>query len=269
MAKSSAADKQKRAMKVLSLGLPRTGSLSMAEALTALGYENVFHGIWSLDRPEDWEVLHQAADALFPSLDTYNGKGFTRDDWDVGFGHCEALTDVHAPYAPHLIKAYPEAKVILVERDYDKWWTSVKTSVIDSLWGPIPSFFINHVEPIVGTQMGVINRKIMMGWAGVNNVDDLIANARNAFDRHHRGVRELVPKENLLIYRMGQGWEPICEFLGKPVPNIPFPHANESTAMKKRIVDKQKRMLKEAASKVGGYALAAALLGVGAWVYWS
>lgn len=36
-----------------------------------------------------------------------------------------------------------------------------------------------------------------------------------------------MPKEKLLEYQLGSGWEPLCEFLGKPVPDVPFPHLNE------------------------------------------
>ncbi|KAM6537998.1 hypothetical protein FALCPG4_003887 [Fusarium falciforme] len=34
------------------------------------------------------------------------------------------------------------------------------------------------------------------------------------------------PKERLLEWSVEDGWEPLCEFLGKPVPDEPFPHEN-------------------------------------------
>lgn len=39
-------------------------------------------------------------------------------------------------------------------------------------------------------------------------------------------IRGLVPSERLLEWEVGDGWEPLCKFLGKPVPDVPFPHAN-------------------------------------------
>lgn len=39
-------------------------------------------------------------------------------------------------------------------------------------------------------------------------------------------VRGLVPKERLLEWSITDGWEPLCNFLGKPVPLTHFPHAN-------------------------------------------
>lgn len=43
---------------------------------------------------------------------------------------------------------------------------------------------------------------------------------------HCNMVRGLVPKERLLEWQIGDGWEPLCEFLDKPVPDVPFPYAN-------------------------------------------
>lgn len=39
-------------------------------------------------------------------------------------------------------------------------------------------------------------------------------------------IRGLVPKERLLEWSVDEGWEPLCAFLGKEVPDEPFPHAN-------------------------------------------
>ena len=35
-----------------------------------------------------------------------------------------------------------------------------------------------------------------------------------------------MPADRLIDYRPGDGWEPICEKLGLPVPSEPFPHVN-------------------------------------------
>ena len=46
--------------------------------------------------------------------------------------------------------------------------------------------------------------------------------AIRVFERHVREVRRRVPPERLLVYRVSQGWPPLCEFLGVPVPAGPF-----------------------------------------------
>ncbi|ODH22916.1 hypothetical protein ACO22_05444 [Paracoccidioides brasiliensis] len=52
---------------------------------------------------------------------------------------------------------------------------------------------------------------------------DFINNGRSAFRAQFNKIRELVPKQQLLIYDIKEGWGPLCEFLGKPVPSSPFP----------------------------------------------
>ena len=52
--------------------------------------------------------------------------------------------------------------------------------------------------------------------------------ASEVFERHNREVQERVPADRLLVFRVQDGWEPLCKFLGRDVPaGIPFPHLNE------------------------------------------
>jgi hypothetical protein len=39
-------------------------------------------------------------------------------------------------------------------------------------------------------------------------------------------VKAAIPPERLLVYQAGQGWEPLCAFLGVPVPAEPYPSEN-------------------------------------------
>ena len=43
---------------------------------------------------------------------------------------------------------------------------------------------------------------------------------------HNQYVMNNCPKDKLLVWRIEEGWEPICKFLGKPVPDGPLPHMN-------------------------------------------
>ena len=44
-------------------------------------------------------------------------------------------------------------------------------------------------------------------------------------------VKETVPPSRLLIFEPKQGWEPLCKFLNKPIPEEPFPHVNDTSSM--------------------------------------
>lgn len=271
---SDATDQQRREMKVLCLGLFRTGTYSMSQALTTLGYANVYHGLNSLGKNDDWATLDKAADATFPSLPTYRGPGnpFTREEWDQIWDSCEAVTDVASVFGASLVQAYPEAQVILVERDYDKWSKSVDT-VINSLWGPVPNFFIGAVEPLLGSSTGLTNRKMLLGWAGARNEKELRANLRTAWQRHHADIRAAcaATPSRLLNYNLADGWEPLCEFLGREVPRdgsgkpLPFPHANEAAALRRKIVEQQVTMLKKLAANVLPWVASATVAGASWW----
>ena len=45
---------------------------------------------------------------------------------------------------------------------------------------------------------------------------------------HNAAVKALVPPSQLLVYRVGEGWEPLCHFLEVEVPDSPFPHENKA-----------------------------------------
>ena len=52
-----------------------------------------------------------------------------------------------------------------------------------------------------------------------------------ALEKWEAHVKASVPPDNLLVFECREGWEPLCAFLGVPVPNEPFPHVNEGAAM--------------------------------------
>jgi hypothetical protein len=58
-------------------------------------------------------------------------------------------------------------------------------------------------------------------------------NSRDVYREHCAEIRRVTPKERLLEYQLGSGCKPLCEFLGRDVPNVPFPHANESKPLKR------------------------------------
>ena len=52
--------------------------------------------------------------------------------------------------------------------------------------------------------------------------------------RHNEAVKREVPPERLLIYDTPQGWQPLCDFLGVPVPDAPFPKTNTTEEFRNR-----------------------------------
>jgi hypothetical protein len=77
-------------------------------------------------------------------------------------------------------------------------------------------------------RVGVISFGYAFGQAHNPTIAGLKRRARQGYREHYANVRALVPPERLLEYRLGDGWEPLCDFLGKPIPKEPFPQLNES-----------------------------------------
>ena len=60
-------------------------------------------------------------------------------------------------------------------------------------------------------------------WSGSDLSEE---NAMNQYILHNAAVQQLVPPEQLLVHHVGDGWEQLCKFLDKPVPEIPYPREN-------------------------------------------
>ena len=46
------------------------------------------------------------------------------------------------------------------------------------------------------------------------------------YEEHNELVKKTIPKENLLIWNLKDGWEPLCTFLDVPIPDVPIPREN-------------------------------------------
>ena len=55
--------------------------------------------------------------------------------------------------------------------------------------------------------------------------------------RHNEEVKATVPAERLLVWEVGEGWEPLCEFLEVDVPAEPLPHVNDRETFLGRVID--------------------------------
>ncbi|KAJ5355523.1 uncharacterized protein N7496_012735 [Penicillium cataractarum] len=236
---------------ILCLGMARTGTASLAQSLRILGVPNVHHGL-EIIGPEfqkHWKVLDRAADASFPVLPTYTGKPFTSSEWDEAFGGYGAVTDIASFYAMSLIRAYPDAQVILVERDIQSWLKS--TEQVFRPWKSRSHVRMIHwVGSYIGSIEGKVSLKFQLGWTQSKHPKDISKNARAAYERHYKEIRATVPQEQLLEFQLKDGWEPLCRFLGKDIPDVPFPRVNEAEAYAKHIKKTRNDALKRLAKKV-------------------
>ncbi|KAF5557314.1 efflux pump antibiotic resistance [Fusarium phyllophilum] len=224
----------KDGIKIIHAGLYRTGTASMAAAYRTLGYKahHALHNEWH----EPWNKLEQAAEATFPHLShlpdyTHSGPRppFTREDWQSLWGVYDVATDIASTFTLELIKAYPDAKVVVVQRKFEEWWPSfhseILVSVFEATW--LQKFLTWYVLRFRALHA---MRKILAGFFSVNeySVEAITPDiARKIYEEFYKKVREAVPKERRLEYSLGDGWEPLCEFLGKDIPDVEFPRVND------------------------------------------
>ncbi|TVY91637.1 hypothetical protein LAWI1_G007323, partial [Lachnellula willkommii] len=113
-------------MEILVLGLPRTGTQSLADALNILGYPKIYH-MREVGKNQHQTKWIEALEAKFEG----KGKVFGREEFDSFLSGYNAVADYPAAiFAHELIAAYPRAKVILSTRDEDKWYASM----LATLW---------------------------------------------------------------------------------------------------------------------------------------
>jgi len=237
-------------MQVLVIGMMRTGtkckfacpspseehsliSVSRASATKAaleqLGYNDVYHMVTAMKNPKDYDMWAEAFNAKFFG----KGQMFGRKEWDQLLGDCAACIDVPtAGFMPELIAPYPDAKVIVSMRDPDKWYTSMMATVgkrsvswKQLLLAVFDPFFLRRFGPCADLMV-----KGMFG-KDLNEADYV----KKRYLEFHEEVRQLVPEHRRLEYHLGDGWEPLCKFLGKDIPKNEFPFINESKEFGERI----------------------------------
>lgn len=207
-----------RPMKVLCLGLSRTGTDSLRTALIILGYQGVYHG---------YEVAMHADHSRMwvPALEAkWKGQAVTSEQFDTVLGHFEALTDNPTNcFAPELLAAYPDAKVIVNRRrDMYSWHASMQKTIFDLFdnrflracsWFDARLFWIWQCHDLS------LKRRTK---------GDFDQYGREFATDHYAELEKVLDKTGrpCLDWYVEDGWEPLCRFLGKDVPNVPFPRGN-------------------------------------------
>lgn len=189
-------------LKVIGAGLGRTGTLSLKLALEQLGFGPCYHMTEVFKNPQAAGWWVEAADGHPDWTKIFEGYGATVD-WPS------------ASFYAALADAYPDAKVILTERDPEAWFASTQATI-----------FPNPTPPDTDAPFDQMVRKVIgrMFDQRMRDHDHVIG----VYQRHNAEVRARIPAERLLVYEVAQGWAPVCGFLGVPVPDTPMPKVNST-----------------------------------------
>lgn len=172
-------------------------------------------------------------------------------------------------FVPELIKVYPEAKVIIVKRDVDEWWPSFKMELLDTLWHP-RAWLINWVvDNVIRSRAPFAMMKMHCGFFGVRDRAGIDAVAKERYEEYYESVLKEVPANQRLVYEIGSGWEPLCKFLVKPVPDTPFPRVNDRAEHDQKAKEKAQMVMRAFCSVLIPVLIGGLAVGVGLYAYWA
>ena len=197
-------------LSVIGAGFGRTGTMSLKIALEQLGIGPCYHMSEVFKNPAAPGYWEAAAD----------GKPV---DWEEVFAGYRSTVDwPSATFYKELADAYPDAKVILTVRDPEAWFTSTQATIFASrIFEDATSDWGRMVLKVVGD---LFDREM-------SNKAKLI----DVYNRHNETVQRVIPAERLLVYDLSEGWDPLCSFLGVPVPDEPMPNTNSTEDFKRRL----------------------------------
>jgi hypothetical protein len=194
-------------LQVLGVGFGRTGTLSLKAALETLGFGPCYHMVEVAARPKD--ALTWAAAARGEPV-----------EWHALFaGYASAADWPATAFWRELLAAFPAARVVLTVRDGVAWHESFRDTVLGKTQDLAPPHD-SALRAVYDLTQNLILDGVFAGRAA-----DAAA-AIAVYEAHNRAVVDSVAAERLLVYDVGAGWEPLCKFLGRPVPPGPFPHLN-------------------------------------------
>ncbi|WP_460333899.1 sulfotransferase family protein [Actinoallomurus acanthiterrae] len=199
-------------LEVIGAGFGRTGTLSLKLALERLGFGPCHHMIELIDNQEQLDLWSRVVE---------DGTA----DWDMVYRDYRATVDwPGVTYWRQLVGHYPEAKVILSVREPRSWYESAYESIYRAR---------SYVTSANQERREFIGRLLWDGTFGDRFED--AEHAMAVFTEHNDAVRREVPAERLLEFQVKQGWGPLCDFLGVPVPDEPFPRSNDRQEFAARV----------------------------------
>ena len=186
-------------LRVVGAGLGRTGTYSLKLALERLLGGRCHHMA---------EVLADRERQLALWAPVLRGEEV---DWGEVFAGYVAQVDFPgAAFWREISGAFPDALVVLSTRSAEAWYRSA-ASTIFQLGGDHGS---SPFRDVWQERFGFGDR--------FDDREAMIA----AYERHNAAVRSSVPPNRFLEWTVADGWAPLCDRLGLPVPDEAFPWTN-------------------------------------------
>lgn len=193
---------------VIPAGVPRTGTSSLREALGYLLNAPIYHMSEAFAHPEHAATWVNAIEGNPPEWETFLA-GYA-GGVDAPFSNCWR----------DLAAAYPDAPVLLSHRgDSEVWYRSMEATVLPRMRELLAKSTEDPMVPLFGVIFSGV-------FTDIDDRDQIVA----GYERRLSEVREEIEPDRLVEWQPGDGWEPICNALGVPVPARPFPHENSTAS---------------------------------------
>ena len=189
-------------LQVIGAGTGRTGTSSLKIALEHLLGKPCYHMVELLQNPAHTPTWHDAAFGRMPNWGSFFAEYGAAVDWPS------------AAFWPELIEAFPDALVILSVRDGAAWRESARRTIY-APHEPKSIMWQEMIEQIGATRFPVHNVIHTDAQASID-----------LFNTWNARVKAGVSAERLLVWEAKEGWDPICNALNLPIPDLPFPRAN-------------------------------------------
>lgn len=215
-------------IKIIGAGLPRTGTNTLKASLEKLGFKKTYHMKELLAHPENlhyWVALKETGKTKWEEL--YNGYQATVD------------FPAYPWYKEHMEK-YPDAKIILTTRPFEKWYSSIHSTIWQAGPQTLPQKLGMLFKLLFNPRLRSIIKCVKLAKEMIFKVHfqgkfEDKALVEKMFHQHLEDVKAFVPADKLLIYDVSEGWAPLCAFLNVPVPSEPLPHLNKKENFKEML----------------------------------
>ncbi len=195
----------KMELKVIGLGLGRTGTYSLKTALESLELGPCHH-------------MERVAQNMPVQLPLWNEALQQPPNFDAIYAGMQSAVDwPTAAFYQELYAAYPKARFILTHRSKESWAESFGSTIYQLLAdrekAPAP---VREWLDMVVKAIGKSGFPMGLDFEGL----------AERYEAHNQAVRDLIPPEQLLVYQVKEGWAPLCQFLNVAVPATEFPRTN-------------------------------------------
>ncbi|HEX5174856.1 MAG TPA: sulfotransferase [Gaiellaceae bacterium] len=192
-------------LRVVGAGLPRTATHSLKNALERLLGGSCYHMTEVFEHREHVPTWRAATRGDEVDWRSFPPDSVAAVDWPA------------SAFWRELAEANPDAVILLSTRESAaKWWESADQTIFPVLREPVSQPENEEWHEMVHE---LAEREIGPDW-------DDAERAQAFYERHNERVRREAPADRLLDWQARDGWQPLCEALGVPVPDEPFPRVN-------------------------------------------